>query len=604
MANRQAASAAGAVSGVDPTTLSVVWNRLDSILDEVGEKVLHAAQSFVMANIRDLGAVATDPAGRLVAVSGYLPVHLFVAAEVVPTVKAWFNNEFHPGDFIICNDPHIIHGGHLPDWSMVRPVFHKGELFCFLHFKGHQADTGGFLPGGYGPGAYDIIAEGLNIPPLRIIEGGTVRKDLWGLVLRNVRNSTQVDMDVMLVNGALAQAEEQIVNLLDKYGVETVEACMNEMRAAGERATRAAIAKIPDGVYFGESAADWDGTTDKPVWVRVKVTVKGEEITFDFSQSDPQGDFVNSALGCTLTYTMASLFYVIDPSVPKNQGSLAPVHIVAPEGCVCNPKYPATVGASACSVGNIITEACLIAFAKAVPDSVPAGFAKHCCPMNIGRDSRVIDPRTGAASQYYAETFASDGSGGALKGYDGWQGGMTVGFSGNLGRAEIEIFESMVPYRVPRYELLQDWEGAGEFRGGPGVYVEAVADTAPGDPAILMTGNCDGMVIPPYGVAGGGEAPRVEMWIESPDGRKRVLRTYVNEPIFPGEKWYTKVPGGGGWGHPLNRDPKLVRDDVRDELVSVQRARDVYGVLVDPTTFEVDQQATERLRKEMRVRKQ
>jgi N-methylhydantoinase B len=203
-----------------------------------------------------------------------------------------------------------------------------------------------------------------------------------------------------------------------------------------------------------------------------------------------------------------------------------------------------------------------------------------------------------------AETFASDGSAGASKGYDGWQGVMTVGFSGNLGRAEIEIFESMVPYRVPRYELLQDWEGAGEFRGGPGVYVEAVADTAPGDPAILMTGNCDGMVIPPYGVAGGGEAPRVEMWIESPDGRKRVLRTYVNEPIFPGEKWYTKVPGGGGWGHPLNRDPKLVRDDVRDELVSVQRARDVYGVLVDPTTFEVDQQATERLRKEMRVRKQ
>src|ERR1019366_10197213 len=148
--------------------------------------------------------------------------------------------------------------------SFVRPIFYEDELVGFFQFKGHVADPGGFLPGGYGPGAYDIIAEGLNIPPLRIIEKGVLKKELWGFLLRNVRNPNQVDMDTMLINGALAQAEESVVRLVDKYGLEMVKACMREIIDAGERATRAEFTRIPDGVYTGESATDWDGTTDKP----------------------------------------------------------------------------------------------------------------------------------------------------------------------------------------------------------------------------------------------------------------------------------------------------------------------------------------------------
>ncbi len=429
-----------------------------------------------------------------------------------------------------------------------------------------------------------------------------LKKELWGFLLRNVRNPNQVDMDTMLINGALAQAEESVVRLVDKYGLEMVKACMREIINAGERATRAEFTTIPDGVYTGASATDWDGTTDKPIWVRVKMIVKGDEITFDFSDSDPQASFVNSPVGNTLSHTIMSLYFALDPSVPKNHGNMIPVKIIAPEGCVCNPRYPATVGASAISVGNIITEACLIALSKAIPDKVPAGFAKHWCPINIGMDRRIMDPRTGNIKQYFAETFASDGSAGAMKGYDGWQGVGTYGFVGSLVRPDIEIFESMVPYRVRTCEVMQDWEGAGEFRGGPGVYLELIADTVPGDPAILMTGNSDGAVVPPYGVAGGQTPPKVEAWIQSPDGKKRPCRTMSNEPIFPGEICYSKVSGGGGWGHPFNRDVKRMQEDVLEGLISLKRAREVYGVVLDHETLEVDAQATENLRKEMKAR--
>jgi N-methylhydantoinase B len=583
---------------IDPTTFSVVWNKFESLLDESGEKVLHGTQSFVLALVRDFGLALLDPQGQIVAAAAYVARHIFTAAESAKNIIGRFKGDFSPNDFVIGNDPYIVRSGHLPDWTFVRPIFYRGELVGFFQFRGHMADTGGFLPGGYGPGAYDIIAEGLNIPPLKIIKKGILDKDLWELVSRNVRNSTQVEMDTMLINGAMTKAEEQIIKLFDKYGPETIKACMREIIDAGERAARAEIARMRDGVYYGESASDWDGTTDRPVWVRVKMTVKGDELTFDFSESDPQATFVNSPVGNTISIVMESFYAMIEPSAPKNQGSFVSVHVIAPEGTVVNPKYPATVGACGINVGEIIMEACKIALAKAIPENAMGGFARHCCPINIGMDLDVIDPRTGTVKQYMAETFASDGSGGAMRGFDGWQGVGPSSFLASFVRPDIEFFESEVPFRVMKYELMPDSAGAGEFRGGPGVYVEMVSDTKLGHPSFLMTGNSDGMVIAARG-ATGLELRKLEMWIESPNGGKRVLRTMANEPIYPGEICYTKSPGGGGWGNPLNRDVQKVQEDVIDGIVSIEAARDLYGVVIDPKTYEVKIEATEKLRKEM-----
>jgi N-methylhydantoinase B len=584
--------------GIDPTTLSVVWNRFESILDEIGEKVMHATQSFVMAAVRDMGQVLLNPRGEIVAVSCYITSHLFKSVVTTQNIQKWFKNQFEPGDFIIANDPYIIQGAHLPDWSFVRPLFYKGELFGFFHFSGHMSDTGGFLPGGYGPGAYDIIAEGLNIPPIKILKRGSLNKDVWELLLRNVRNPTQVEMDTMLINGACVQGEQEIVRLVDKYGLDTVKACMEEIIDAGERAARAEIAKMPDGVYYGEAGTDWDGQTDKPIWVRVKVTIEGEEITFDLSESDPQATFVNTPMGTTMMGIMVGFYSMVDPSVSYNYGSMKPIHVIAPEGTVVNPKYPATVGACQISVGVPIIEACQLALGKAVPKMAMGGFPRHFCPIVIGMDPGEIDPRTGTIKQYFSETFASDGSGGAVKDYDGWPGVGLYGVVGNFARPDMEIFESQVPYRVTRYEFLQDHEGPGEFRGGPGIYIEMVADTKPGAPSILMTGNSDGQVVAAVGAASGPIA-KAEMWIRSLNGETRILRTMANQPIFPGEACCTKGPGGGGWGNPLKRDVTRVQKDVMNGLISIQRARDIYGVVLDPDTFEVQYEATEKVRKEM-----
>ncbi len=590
----------GTTSTVDPTTLSVVWNRLDQILTEIGEKVLHATQSFVMANVRDLGQSFLNRDGELVAVAAFLPSHMFISEVAIKGFLEKFGDDLHPGDLMIGNDPYIVRSGHLPDWTFIRPIFYGRELLGFFQFRGHMADTGGFLPGGYAPGAYDIIAEGLNIPPIRIIKAGVVDEELWGLVLRNVRNPDVVRMDAMLINGAMEQGDQDLIRLVERYGSGAVLACMDEMIAAGERAARAEIAKIPDGDYYGESATDWDGQTDRPVWVRAKLTVEGESLTFDLSESDPQATFVNTPWGTTLYAATRTVFAMIDPHVPKNHGSMKQVSVVTKPGTVVHPIYPATVGASGISVGGIITEACQLALAQALPDASFGMFARHLCPINVGMDPDTIDPRTGTIRQYFAEHFASDGSAGAFKGYDGWPGIGYFGFVGCLVRADIEVFETQVPFWVRRYELLTDWEGAGEFRGGPGVYVEMIAsDRPPEAPALLTTGNSDGSRFPPRGAAGGLDGPKAEMWIENPEtGGTRILPTMANMFIAPGEICHTRAPGGGGWGNPLHRNSERVLADVVDGLVSADRAKQIYGVVVDPATLTLDLVETARLRQD------
>jgi N-methylhydantoinase B len=587
---------------IDPTTLAVCWNKFDSLCDEIGEKVLFATQSFVMANVRDLGQVFLDSEGRIVSVACYITPHIFVANVAVKNMIKKFEGDLHYDDFIVGNDPYIIASGHLPDWTFLRPVIYKDEVIGFFQLRGHMADTGGFTPGGYSPGAYDIIAEGLNIPPFKILNRGELNKDVWELILRNVRNPKQVAMDNMLINGAMKLAEAEIVRLCDKYGAETVKACMREIQDAGEKAARAEIAKMKDGVHYGESCTDWDGTTDKPIWIRCKLTKKGDELIFDLSESDPQAAFVNSPIGNTEMSVMNAFYATIDPAVPKNDGSMwRACHLITKKGTAVDPEYPATVGASAISVGSIITEACQIALAEAWPEKAQGGWGRHCGPIIMGFDSRVIDPRTGKIKTYWSETFAHDGSGGARKGFDGWQGVACWIFCACMIRFDMEVYETLFPSMVTRYEVMQDWEGAGEFRGGPGISTEIAAMTKEGDPTFVATGNTDGMVMGPWGVNGGGAPPTLDMWIFSPNGEKRVLRSMDYQVLRPGERILTMASGGGGWGDPLNRDVYRVRKDVRERLVSIKRAREVYGVVIDPETFEIKMGETEKLRKERKA---
>ena len=590
---------------VDPVTLSVVWNKLLSLNFDIGERVVRSAQSFVMANARDVGSVLLDEKGRVITQTEFAACHCLVAEVPTRAILDKFEGKLYPGDCVLANDAHIIKSGHMPDWTFFVPIFWHDELVFYCHFRGHQMDTGGFFSTGYAPRAYDCIAEGLNIPPVKIIERGEECKEIFGLILRNCRNSRGVHADCMLIYGSIRQAEKSICELVDKYGLDTVKKCCQEMVRAGEKAMRREIRKFPEGVYTGEAAVDWDGTTpDKPVWVRVKLTIKGDEMTFDFSGSDEQVDFVNSPLGNTRCYAYAAVFITVDPLIPHNHGATRPITIIAPEGTVVNPTYPHTYGACACFCGTQIAEACLQALGKANPEMAVAPWGRHLGPGMQGRDPRPdmrIDPRTGAVREYQGGPFAGDSGSGAVKGYDGWEGvGSFIG-GGVMIRGSIEKTEVFMPYHWRCVELATDTEGPGEFTGSTGTYNEWVCETKKGSPAMMMSGNNDGQVTAPLGQAGAPPAPRNEMYIQrAKTGKREIFRCMDMTEVFEGDIIISTCGGGAGWGNPLDRDVERVREDVREGVVSVQRARDVYAVIVDPETFAVDYEASKRLRAKKR----
>ena len=588
---------------IDPTTYAVCLNTFDNLVEEMGNRITFATQSFVMSQCRDIGQVLLDDQGRIVTVAAYLPCHIFQAGNSVSAIIDKFEGDFKPDDYIVGNDPHIIKSGHLPDWTFVRPAFYKGKLLGFFQVRGHQADTGGFTMGGYSPGAIDIIAEGLNVPPIKLLRAGELNKDAWELIMRNVRNCKQVEMDTFLMNGAMKKAEAGLATLCERYGEDTVRACMSRFIDVGEEAVRREISKMKDGVYFADRFADWDGTTDRPVHVRCKTIISGDEITFDLSESDPQCDFINSPLGNTEMSVLNGLYSMIDPQVPKNYGSMMKaVKVITKPGTCVDPEWPATVGSSAVCLGSNITEVVQICLCEANPNRAIGGSTRHCCPIGLGQDTRVIDPRTGQPNIYWAETFASEGSAGARKGYDGWQGISAWVHIGALGRTEAEFFEGFCPYRITRYEVMQDFEGAGQWRGGPGVEIEVYADVPDeGGHSRLATGNCDGNFEAPWGINGGLDGACLEMYIDrARSGEREVLRTMDLVPIYRGDRYVTMDSGGGGYGDPLDREPSRVLKDYRDRIISQGRAKDIYGVVIDEKTLTIDEEKTKALRAEMK----
>ncbi len=586
---------------IDPVTLSVVWRRLLTITSEIGYRVMHSAQSYVMGMVQDLGPQFISTEGEILTQVDFLPSHSLVA-EIPSKHIIGIMGHLEPDDLVIANDSHIIQSGHLPDWTFFRPVYYKDELVCYAYLRGHQMDTGGALSGGYFPRAYDCIAEGLNIPPLKIIRRGKVNEELYSLIMRNVRNSAGVRSDNMTIYGSLGRGGEALCELIDKYGLETIRACFREMLNAGEEGMRAEIRKIPDGVYYGETAVDWDGSTYQPVWIRVKLTVRGDEMVFDYSDSNPQVDFVNSPLGNTHCFTALGLFLTMDPSIPHNSGTMRPITIIAPPGTVVNPTYPHTYGASACTCGTEICEVTLQALGKAAPDKAIGSWSRHFSPDNMGRYP-WIDPRTGLLEEFFIAPFIEGGGTGGVKGFDGWEGygGHTTG--GALYRGSIEGAEMFAPYHYHTVRLQPDTEGPGQFTGATGNYCERMNDCEPDSKNILMSGNSSGQLFPQMGQNGAPPAPLPSMHIRrAGKGRDdlEVFRCIDMTDLYSGDVLISWGTGGAGWGSPFDRDPQMVREDVEDMKVSVRRAREIYGVVMDPHTFEIDYEGTEKLRKELR----
>ena len=578
-------------SNIDPTTVATVWHSMQSICREMRYVIDRTCQNFLISQLHDVSVGIWDAKGSTVAVPVGLPVQFLGSGMAVRDLVKKFGDNIHPGDVFMTNDPY--HGGHcchLPDWAFLSPIFYKGELLFFTLVRAHQQDTGGAYPGGYFPNGFDIHSEGIIIPPMKVVDAGVRRDDVFELIWNNVRFPDGVRIDNYAMLAATRRADQRVTALLEHYGKETVMSCVDQMTERTEKAVREEIRKIPDGVYKGAAATDDDGTElDVPVWVRCTVTVKGDEMTLDFSESDAQRKgFINAIYAATYGNAIAAAVLTLDPALADyhNEGTMRPIKVVAPAGLVVNCQYPATVGASPVNVGIQVMESVLQALADARPERAVAAWGKH-----RGDYVSSTDPRTG--ERYVRTTFDYDGSGGAVWGYDGYQGVSTMTALGAVSRGDVEEMEIRLPWRMEKYEMVPDFSGAGRWRGGPGIHWVAVNE---GDDGIIATGSSDGDEMQGFGAVGGHPVPQCRTYIHR-GGEQIRLKPHRLVPIKHGDIVEKRSSGGGGVGNPHERDLELVQEDVANELVSLDAARDVYLVVINPETLLVDRARTDDLRK-------
>lgn len=574
---------------VDPITLSTVWNYMNRVCREMREFMFRTSPNFLTAKLHDVSVGIWDTQGRPIAIPEGLPGQFIAGGFGINLILEQFKGRIYPGDVFLTNDPY--HGGalHLPDWGFIRPIFYNDELLFITLARSHQIDTGGAYPGGYFPGAYDIIAEGLNIPPVKVIERGEENTELMRLIWNNTRNPEGVRVDNYALMASSKLCENRMVELLDKYGKETVLACIEEMLDLTEAGMRATIKEIPDGTYYGEAATDNDGSVlDVPVWVRLNLIKQDDTITLDWSKSDPQvKGFVNSSFANTYSLSMAFCFLYGDPALSEyhNAGSMRPFTVIAPEGSVVNPRYPAVLGACPVMVGTQICEAIIMALSKAVPEKAIAAWGREYSNFIFGND-----PRTGRI--YIYVTFNMCGGPGAVYGYDGYQGGEIITTLGSAAKADVEEEEIRFPWFYRKYEFAPDLCGAGKWRGSPGIYWEIQNEACE---AMISTGNALGETTQGAGALGGYPTPFNRCYVTRKGEKIPYLVSRIY-PLYPNDILTRICSGGAGVGNPIEREPEKVRKDVIKEFVSIEQARDVYKVALDPNTFEIDQKATQNLR--------
>ena len=488
--NDAADDSAGA--DADPITLAVVEHRLESIAQEMTEAMLRTAMSQILNSSRDFSTAILDGDCQLVAQGEGIPVHISALPVAGAAVRDYFGDDIHDGDLFILNDPYF-GGSHLPDITIIRPVFHQGRLLFYGVNRAHHSDVGGGTHGGYNPGANEIFQEGLRIPPLKLYDKGVPRYDLLQMMSANVRQSENFLGDLNAQIGSVMLAGRRIGDLLAEYGPDRLMAVVSEILSATERQVRRFISGWPDGVYHGESFVDDDGFDSKLVPIRAKVTIAGDSLTIDLSDSSPQVEgFINSAYANTRSLAHAAIMYLAPMDVARNEGSMRPVQIIAPRGLVVNANPPAPVCMSTNHCAEEVVEAVFKALAPAIPAAVSAGFSRRLRYAITGHD-----PRTGR--QFIWHFFLARGGGGASEGFDGWSNVGEINVAGGIRSPSIEVTEERFPFFIERHELRPDSGGVGEWRGGLGAVCDLVYEGE--GPALLNTAG-DGIVVPPFGLFG------------------------------------------------------------------------------------------------------
>jgi N-methylhydantoinase B len=551
--------ASTADSKVDPITVSVVQHRLHAIVEEMGEAMLRTSYSQILNSSRDFSTGICDATGRLIAQAEHVPVHVGALPYAARAVSEAFAGDIWPGDVFLLNDPY--HGGnHLPDVTVFVPVFAEGRHVFWSINRAHMSDIGGSTHGAYNPAATEIYQEGIRITPLRICDQGRTREDVLRMIAINVRHPRDFRGDLAAMIGSAKLCEKRLGELVGELGWRTLEAAIERMLEGAERRARAIVEGWQDGVYYGEAWLDDDGRGRTDIAIRAKVTVAGSNVEVDLTQSDAEAEsFVNSSHANMQSAVAMAFFYLIDPDIPKNDGSMRPLSVKARPGTIvwANDGRPVTLCTSHCS--NEIVEAIVVALAGACPDRVMGGW---------GRRFRIAikgeDPRSGKAFIWHLFQ-ARPGGGGSIAG-DGYNSVGEWHSAGGIKFGSIEVAEVRFPFLFLHHEFRADSGGDGKFRGGTGGELDMRIEVA--KPAVGNTAG-DGVRHGARGMLGGRDGAPHHYMLRAADGSERVLATKeVGIVINPGDHLIVKSGGGGGWGDPRERAAEARAADLANGFVT------------------------------------
>ncbi len=575
---------------IDPVTANVIQGALENIAVEMGHKLMRMSYSSIIRESEDFGDALIDPEGNQLAETPQsTPLQSGPIPGYVRGVKRLFEERgktFNPGDVIIHNSAY--HGAsHGPDVAFLVPVFYRDALVGFSVTTAHHLDIGALSPGSCGiVDAMDAYAEGLQFKALKVYDKGVMNEPLWEMLRDNIRASDLVVGDMEAQIAACRIGADRFIDLIDNFWLDTVEAASEELMDYSERMMRGAIEGLPDGVYHAKTYIDGFEDSDDPARrdlpIEVTVTVEGSDITVDFTGTSPQVSDrpINMPLegttDCAVWLTLRSILLdsAIHGHIPQNSGMTRPIRIVAPKGTLVNPIFPAPTIARFCT-GSQAADTLMKALSKAVPKQVSAGIGN----LHVVAFSGIKD------ETHWVHMEIHEGCYGGRYGKDGMDAVDTL--YANTRNNPIEDLESHLPLRVHRYQLREGVCPAGKWRGGIGSIreVEYLEDGG-----VSVEG--EGHIYPPWGFDGGDEGKTSAVTFRRKNGEELQIPSKLpNMGAMAGDRVIMIGPCGGGYGDPLERDPRMVVEDVIDGYISKETADKDYGVIITDA-MEVDEAGT------------
>ncbi len=565
----------------DAVTMQVIRYGLEAVADDMGYNLMRMGRTTIVKEIMDINCGVLDAKGGILAQAHLCPLMMFslptTAVNMLDRIK-----KFDEGDVIICNDPYL-GGQHLLDVQFFSPVFIDSELVAFVANIAHQLDMGGAVPGGVAGGLTEIYQEGLRIPFVKLYCKGEEDQQIFDMIASNIRIPEKTMEDFRAQAATTMVGVKRIKALVNKYGLDVFRKCTSMLMDYSENMVRRFLTSVPDGDYTGVDYLDDDGCEDRPVKVQVNVHIKGDSMKVDFDGSDSQttGN-VNSPWACTQGGVFYTMVGIIDAGMALNSGAFRPIEVESREGLVTNPLPPSGVTARSQTMTKIV-EAMLKAMSEVVPDRVVAGSHGQACTSSFSG----IHPETGKRFSYIE---IQGGGAGARPGKDGPDGQDL-----HLGRfmnTPVEAAEIENPVMIERYEFIPDSGGPGKYRGGLSLRrdIRFLAN-------VTWARYSDRQKFKPLGLFGGMEGSMGSLIMNPDTPEQKRCKSKGVDQIKAGDLLSIRLPGSGGYGSPVKRDPEAVRWDVINGKISMKSARKDYRVVFDEE-MGVDMEATRTLREE------